>query len=74
MADREGGPAEEEAHEGRLRKNAIRPDRERHAEDVADVVRVVGPVGANWNSMVIPVVTPIAKLMPKACPRTASSL
>ena len=29
------------------RKNAIRPfDRERRAEDVADVVRVVGPVGA----------------------------
>src|SRR5262245_64872047 len=49
MADlRQAIPAEEEeADEGRLEEEGHQPfDRQRGAEDVADIVRVIGPVHA----------------------------
>jgi hypothetical protein len=47
-------------------------DRQRRAEDVADVMRVIAQFMPNWNSMVMPVATPIAKLMPNSTPQNCT--
>jgi hypothetical protein len=47
-------------------------DGERRAEDVADIVTEIGPFIPNWNSMVMPVATPMAKLTPNRMPRILS--